>query len=183
MPKSIHPTVKHASEDPSIRGGIRSEIRSIVGAITEAQAESDHELVSELTAELIALMDKHEDKYELYAHVIKNSINGAKKSKEIAHPFTAKARALNKLADQLEQRLKDDMKQRNLKEVEARVYTIRIQKNNNSKVIVNIPAEQLPERFQRVNPDKIKLKSAIIDGEEVEGVTLELGEQIKIYPY
>lgn len=174
---------KHASQEHDTFFDIRGEIRSIVGAITEAQAERDYELVSELTDELIALMDKHENKYELYAHVIKNSINGAKKSKEIAHPSIAKARALNKLAELLEQRLKDDMKRRNLKEVEARIYTIRIVENNISKVIVNIPAEQLPERFQRVKPDKIKLKSAIIDGEEVEGVTLELGEQIKIYPY
>ncbi len=167
---------KHASQ-------IKGEIRSIVGDIIKAQAERDYELVSELTDELIDLMDKHEDKYELYAHVIKNSINGEKKSREIAHPSIAKARALKSLAELLEQRLKDDLKQRNLKEVEARIYTIRIEENNNSKVIVNIPAEQLPERFQRVKPDKIKLKSAIIDGEEVEGVTLELGEQIKIYPY
>ena len=174
---------KHASQEHDTFFDIRGEIRSIVGDITEAQTERDYELVSELTDELIALMDKHEDKYELYAHVIKNSINGAKKRKEIAHPYNAEARALKKLAELLKQRLKDDMKQHDLKEVKARIFTIRIEGNNNSKVIVNIPAEQLPERFQRVKPDKIKLKSAIIDGEEVEGVTLELGEQIKIYPY
>ena len=174
---------KHASQEHDTFFDIKGEIRSIVGAITEAQAERDYELVSELTDELIALMDKHEDKYELYAYTIKNSINGEKESREIAHPSIAKARALKNLAKLLEQRLKDDMKQRDLKEVEARIYTIRIEENNISKVIVNIPAEQLPERFQRVKPDKIKLKSAIIDGEEVEGVTLELGEQIKIYPY
>ena len=165
---------KHASQD------IKGEIRSIVGKITEAQAERDYELVSELTDELIALMDKHEDKYELYAHVIKNSINGETKSREIAHPSMAKARALKNLAKLLEQRLKDDMKQRNLKEVGARIYTIRILKNNIPTVVVNIPAEQLPERFQRVNPDKHKLLSALLNGEEVEGVTLELGEHIII---
>ena len=77
---------KHASQD------IRDEIRSIVGAITEAQVEGNHELVSKLTDKLIALMDKHEEKYELYAHVIKNSINGAKRRREIAHPYIAKAR-------------------------------------------------------------------------------------------
>lgn len=174
---------KHASQEHDTFFDIKGEIRSIVGAITDAQAEGDHELVSERTDELIALMDKHEDKYELYAYTIKNSINGAKKSKEIAHPYKAKASALNKLAELLEQRLKDDMKQRNLKEVKARIFTIRIVKAKNPKVIVNIPAEQLPERFQRVEPNKIELNSAIIDGEEVEGVTLELGEYIKIYPY
>ena len=164
---------------------IKGEIRSIVGTITEAQAERNDELVSELTDELIALMDKHEDKYGLYAHVIKNSINGAKVSTERARPHNAKASALNKLAELLKQRLKDDMKQRNLKEVEARICTIRIEENNISKVIVNIPAEQLPKRFQRVRvePNKIKLRSAIEDKEEVEGVTLEFGEHIKIYPY
>ena len=174
---------KHASQEHDTFFDIKGEIRSIVGAITEAQVERDSELVSELTDELIALIDKHEDKYELYAYTIKNSINGAKKSKEIARPHNAKRRALKNLAELLEQRLKDDMKQRNLKEVEARIHTIRIVKNNIPTVIVNIPAEQLPERFQRVEPNKIKLNSAIIDGEEVEGVTLELGEHIKIYPY
>lgn len=174
---------KHAKQEHDSGFNIKDEIRSIVGNIIEAQVEKDYELVSELTDELIALMDKHKEKYELYAHVIKNSINGEKKSREIAHPSIAKARALKKLTELLEQRLIDDMKQDNLKEVAARIYTIRIVKNNNPRVVVNIPAEQLPERFQRVKPDKIKLQSAIIDGEEVEGVPLELGEQIKIYPY
>ena len=174
---------KHASQEQDSSLDIRGEIRSIVGAITEAQAEGNAELVSELTDELIVLMDKHEDKYELYAHVIKNSINGAKKRKEIAHPYNAEASALKKLAELLKQRLKDDMKQGNLKEVETGIFTIRIEEDAIPTVIVNIPAEQLPERFQRVKPDKIKLRSAIIDGEEVEGVTLELGGHIKIYPY
>ena len=174
---------KRASQEHNTFFDIRGEIRSIVEVITEAQAEKDSELVSERTDKLIALMDTHEDKYELYADTIKRSKDGAKKRKEIAYPHNAKAKALNKLAELLEQRLKDDMKQRNLKEVEARIYTIRIMKAKNPKVIVNIPAEQLPERFQRVEPNKIKLNSAIINGEEVEGVTLEVGEYIKIYPY
>ena len=117
---------KHASQEHDTFFDIKGEIRSIVGAITEAQAEGAHELVSERTDELIALMDKHEDKYELYADTIKRSKDGAKNSKEIAYPHNAKAKALNKLAELLKQRLKDDMKQRNLKEVEARIYTIRI---------------------------------------------------------
>ena len=174
---------KHASQEHDTFFDIRGEIRSIVGAITEAQVERDSELVSELTDELIALMDKHEDKYELYAHVIKNSINGVRERKEIARPYNAEAKALKDLAELLKQRLKDDMKQRNLKEVEARIHTIRIEEATIPTVIVNIPAEQLPERFQRVEPNKIKLKSAIINGEKVEGVTLELGEYIRIYPY
>lgn len=174
---------KHASQEHETFFDIRGEIRYIVGAITEAQVERDYEKVSELTDELIALIDKHEDKYELYAHVIKNSINGVRERKEIARPYNAEAKALNKLAKLLEQRLKDDMKQRNLKEVKARIYTIRIVKATIPTVIVNIPPEQLPERFQRVEPNKIKLNSALIDGEEVEGVILEVGEYIKIYPY
>ena len=174
---------KHASQEHDTFFDIRGEIRSIVGAITEAQVERDSELVSELTDELIALIDKHEDKYELYAQVIKNSINGEQKRREIAYPSNAEALALKNLAELLKQRLKDDMKQRNLKEVEARIYTIRIEENTIPTVIVNIPAEQLPERFQSVEPDRIKLRSAIIDGEEVEGVTLEVGEHIRIYPY
>ena len=44
------------------------------------KSEKDSELVSELTDELIALIDKHEDRYELYAQVIKNSINGEQKA-------------------------------------------------------------------------------------------------------
>ena len=82
---------KHASQEHDTFFDIRGEIRSIVGKITEAQAENDHELVSELTDELIALVDNHEDKYELYAHVIKNSINGERKSKEIGSPVHSKS--------------------------------------------------------------------------------------------
>ena len=153
---------KHASQEHDTFFNIKGEIRSIVGAITEAQAERDYELVSERTDELIALMDKHEDKYALYAYTIKNSIKGEKESREIAYPHNAKARALNKLAELLEQRLKDDMKQRNFKEVEARICTIQIEENGIPTVIVNIPAEQLPERFQRVNPTRSNEKLANI---------------------
>ena len=174
---------KHASQEQDTFFDIRGEIRSIVGAITEAQVERDSELVSELTDELIALMDKHEDKYELYAYVIKNSINGEQKRREIAYPSNAEARSLKNLAELLKQRLKDDMKQHNLKEIEVGIHTIRIEEDDIPTVIVSIPAEQLPERFQRVEPNKIKLRSAIINGEKVEGVTLELGEHIRIYPY
>ena len=101
---------KHASQEHDTFFDIKGEIRSIVGAITEAQVERDSELVSELTDELIALIDKHEDKYELYAQVIKNSINGEQKRREIAYPSNAEARALKNLAELLKQRLKDDMK-------------------------------------------------------------------------
>ena len=76
---------KHASQEHDTFFDIKGEIRSIVGAITEAQVERDSELVSELTDELIALIDKHEDKYELYAQVIKNSINGEQKRRQIAY--------------------------------------------------------------------------------------------------
>ncbi len=162
---------------------IRDEIRSIVTDITRAQAESDHELVSELTDELIDLIDTHEDKYELYASTIRNSINGAEKRREIARPYMKEASALNKLAKQLKERLQDDMKQHNLREVEAGKFTIRILRANIPKVIVNIPVERLPERFQRVEPRRQELQSAIIDGEEVEGVTLELSEFIQIFPF
>jgi len=158
----------------------RDEIRSIVEAILKAQTENDYELVSEQTDELTALIDEHEDKYKSYASVIKNSERGASNRKE-------EAQALSNLAGLLRQRLQDDMKQRNLMEVKASNYTIRIVKNEIPTVIVDIPAEQLPERFQRVvqrvESNKIELRSAIINGEEVEGVTLELGEHIKIYRY
>ena len=119
-----------------------------------------------------------------YTHMSSGILStGQKRGKRsLTRPY-AEASALKNLAKLLEQRLTDDMKQRNLKEVAARIYTIRIVENNIPTVIVNIPAEQLPERFQRVKPDKIKLNSAIIDGEEVEGVTLEVGEHIRIYPY
>lgn len=173
---------KHTSQQPD---DIKGEITSVVEDIMEARVENDQGLVSELTDKLIALMDKHEDKYELYASTIKRSAAGAEERKEKIRSDRAKVTALTKLEEQLRQRLKDDMKQHNLNVVNAGFFTIRVRKDDMPTVIVNIPAEQLPERFQRrkVEPDKPKLKSAIIDGEEIEGVHLELGDHIEIFSF
>ena len=178
----IHETVTHASPDPDTLFEITGEIKVIIREITEAQAEKDYDLVETLTEELLGLMDKHEDKYERYVHVIKNSLNSDAGNKEIADVFQAKATALNNLAKRLKDTILQDMKEHNLSKVDAGIFTIRTQKNSIPTLTVSVDAEELDERFQIIEPNKDELRFAICNGEEIEGVTLEKGVHIRIGP-
>ena len=177
-----HETLTHASSDPNALFEITTEIKVIIQEITQAQADKDLKLVGELTDELLTLMDKHEDKYERYVHVIKNSLLGAKGNKEIADQFQAKATALNNLAKRLKDRLKADMEQHGLSKVDAGIFTVRTQTNSVATLTVEVPAIELPERFQRIEPNTDELRFALTNGEEVEGVTLEKGQHVRINP-
>lgn len=178
--KNLHPTLQHASKDPDTLFDITSEIKVIIREITIAQYDKDYDLVSELTDELTNLMDKHENKYESYVHVIKNSLNAATGNKEIADQFMAKYTALNNLAKRLKERLHQDMKQHGLNKVDAGIFTVREQRNSVASLEVEVQPEQLPEEFQRIEIDTAELRAALEFGEEVKGASLKKGTHIRI---
>ena len=173
---------KGTSNDPWGLFDISDEMKLIIVEIAEAQAAKDYDAVETLTDELIEIIDMHEDKYEASIHVIKNSLNSAAGNQELANAFQAKATALNNVAKRLKQRILDDMKSHGLKSVNAGIFTVRTVKNSVATLTVHVPADQLPERFWKIEPDNDELRHAISTGDEVEGVTLEKGEHIRFSP-
>ena len=173
---------KGPGKDPWTLFDISDEMKMIILEIAEAQAAKDYDTVEELTEELIEIIDMHEDKYEASIHVIKNSLNAAAGNQELANAFQAKATAHNNVAKHLKQRLQDDMKRHGLNTVDAGIFTVRTVKNSVATLTVHIPADQLPERFWKIEPDNDELRFAISGGDEVEGVTLEKGEHIRFSP-
>ena len=166
----------HVSKEADVIFDITGKIKQATLEITEALQQGDEELVEDLFEDLIALINSHENKYEAVAYTIIDSRN-------LTEEYRAKAKAYNDLAKRLKERLQDRMNQQGLRELDAGIFTLRIQRNGLPTVIVDIPAEDLPEQFHNIKPNKEKLRLALSKGERVEGVTisfLEIGEHIKI---
>lgn len=143
---------------------ITREIKRVTEEIIEAQKQNDCDLVDELTEELISLINLESNRYEAIAHVIKNCENTAK--------------ALNKTARTLRERVLQNMKQLDLLRVDAGRFTVT--RKSGSKVKIDVSVEELPERFQSIKANKRELGRAIRNGEKVEGVQLEQSESIWI---
>ena len=174
------PTKRYASRNPNTLFDISDEMKSILAELTDAQYERDHERIEELTNELIEIIEMHSNKYEATVHVIKDAINTAKGNQEIADQFQAKATANNNLAKRLKTKLLEDMKMHGLTKVVAGIFSVRTQKNSVPTLTVNVPPEELPEQFQKVEADNDELRAALSSGTEVKGVTLVKGEHIRI---
>ena len=174
------PMKKHTSDDPYSLFDISGDMKLIIREICTAQEEKDAERVEELTCELMDLIDLHSDKYEATAYVILNSIEAGKNNQAISNQFQAKATAHNNLAKRLKQRLLDDMQQHGIKKVNTGIFTIREQVNGVASLEVEVPPEQLPEEFQKIEIDTATLRAALEFGEEVDGAYLKKGTHLRI---
>lgn len=150
------------------------EIKQVTTEFTNALQEDNEELAEELFEELIDLINSHEERYQTVACIIIDSRN-------LTEEYRAKARAYNDLANRLRDRLQNRMNQQGLKELQAGIFTLRIQRTGFPTVIIDIPVEELPEQFHSIKPDKVKLRDALSDGEKIHGVTLEIGEYVAIH--
>lgn len=177
--KKQRPT-EHASKDPYTLFDITGDMKRIIVEITEAQQDKNLELVNELTDELIDMMEIHSDKYAGYAHTIKNSINAAEGNQAIANEFQAIATAHNNLARRLKDRLQQDMEHHGITKVNAGIFSIRTQINSVASLEVSTDAEELPERFQRIEINNEELRFALSSGEEVDGAELVKGSHVRI---
>ena len=164
---------KHSSRESDTFFDITGEIKQVTTEIIKALEKQDEDLVEVLFEELIDLINSHENKYEAAAYTIIDSLN-------LTQEYQAKARAYRYLAKRLKERLQDRMNQRGLRELDAGIFTLRIKRNGHPTVIVDIPAEKLPEEFHNIKPNKEKLRLALSNGVKIEGVTLEIGEYVAI---
>lgn len=150
------------------------EIKQVTTEFTNALQQDNEELAEELFEELIDLINTHEERYQTVACIIIDSRN-------LTEEYRSKARAYNDLAKRLKDRLQNRMDQQGLRELEAGIFTLRIIRNGHPTVIIDIPAEELPVQFHSIKPDKVKLRDALSNGEEIEGVSLEIGEYVAIH--
>lgn len=149
------------------------EIKQVTFEITQALQKKDEELVEELFEDLIDLINSHENRYEAVAYAIVHSC-------DLVEEYRSKIRGYMYVAKRLKDRLRDRMNQQGLKELDTGIFRLWIKKNVHPTVIVDIPAEELPKEFHSIKPDKVKLREALSNGEEIEGVTLELGEHVRV---
>ena len=161
---------------------LQAEIGQIIDDIVDAEIAGDTEAVEALLGELDQLYDARSTKLEGYVHVIKNSINTAKGCKSEAEFFDKRATALNNLAKRLKERLHDDLVHHDEESATAGKYRIARQKNSVPTVNVSIPDEDLPPEYQsvKVEADKKALRTALANGEEIDGVEMEVGEHVRI---
>ena len=160
---------------------LTAEITDIVDDIIDAAIAGDISQQHALYDELAALYDARSEKHEGYVHVIKNAEAAAEACQAEADRFLARARALVNLAKYLKETLWLDLYQHGEKRTEAGNFKIARQ-NGQKRVVVRIPAEELPADYQRITiqADKNALKDALKDGTEIDGVQLESTEHIRI---
>lgn len=181
-PYPIEENERMSQKDPFTLFDLTETIKAIISDIIDAESVSDKEQVNALMEELDTLYDARESKHEAYVHVIKNSLAGAENHQSVSDEFGARARALTNLAKRLKQRLLEDMEQHGEEVVNAGIFKIARQRNSQPSVVLHTAADELPEEFQRVTieADKDALREALNAGETLNGVTLHLGEHIRI---
>ena len=157
-------------------------IRDIVDDIVDAIITGDTEAVESLIDELDSLYERRSEKHEGYVHVIKNAEAAAEACYKEATAFYARNKALKGLATRLKDTLMADLHQHGETRTTAGTFKIARQKNSQPSVILNIDAEALPEAYQRltIEADKTALKDALENGTEIDGVSLETGEHLRI---
>lgn len=157
-------------------------IGDIVDDIVDAIIAGDTEEVESLFDELDTLYSARSEKHEGYVHVIKNAEAAAEACYKEANAFYARNKALKGLATRLKDILMADLHQHGETRTTAGNFKIARQKNSQPSVILNIEAEALPTDYQRITieANKEALKDAIQNGTEIDGVSLETGEHLRI---
>ncbi len=156
---------------------ISAAIEDVCRRIGEAgDAESP-----ELIAELERLFESREQKHVGYVHVIKNTHATLTGLRAEITLFKNRVRALMQLEARLKSALQVDLKRHGETSVLAGNYRIARQ-TGQKRVVVNVPNETLPAEYQHVRTaaDRVGLKHALEQGEQIEGVELQDTEHIRI---
>ena len=160
---------------------LNARIAEVVDRILEADLDDELEADDPLYEELDGLFEARTEKHEKYVHVIKNAEYSAEAAKAEAAAFSARAKALENLSRRLKETLRLDLHQYGEKSTTAGSFKIARQ-NGAPRVVVRVEPEELPTDYQRVRveADKTALKTALKNGEEVNGVELESTEHVRI---
>ena len=158
---------------------LNAEIEDILSAIGTVGADSPE--AEPLFDELESLYENRAAKQEGYVHVIRNAETSASALRAEASQFTARAKALERIAERLKHRLQDDMARHGEQVIDAGMFTVRRQASPPA-VDVHVPVEALPEAFHKVSvtADKAAIKEALQAGIPVAGAELRRGEYVRI---
>lgn len=161
---------------------ITEELRSF----QEALIENDGVISDEMEERFDELLDMEEEKTEGYIRVIRDLEATASAVKEEEDRLKKRRRALERSADELKDRLCEAMEIRGQEVRETDLGKVRVQEASRRSLNVQVDAEALPDRFQRVSvkPDKREIRAALEDGDEVAEEVAELDEAstyIRIY--
>jgi len=161
-----------------IANAIADKVNDILDAVLDRE---DTETIDDLYAELDGLYETRAEKLESYVHVIKNAEAAAKACKDEANAFYAKSKAYENLSRRLKDTLLHDLTLHGEKSCDAGRFNVARQKSP-QRVVVRIPASDLPTEYQRVTieADKTALKHALKANGGIDGVQLEDSEHIRI---
>ena len=161
------------------------ETLSAIQSAKESTAEQLHDAelavaeAKDALAEVSELVGNKLGNYAKYIQNLDTLKNGVElKIKE----FTRRKNAITRTAEWLKENLSAYLRVHGMHSVSAGAFKIAKQKNSQPSVILNISAEALPTEFQRITieADKTALKLALKNGTEIDGVSLETGEHLRI---
>lgn len=164
---------------------ITTDMRQIDELLTTLEGDISDPAIEEAITEWIAEMDSDlKTKVDGYAAYVTELLALAAARKDEAKRLRDRAAVNENAAKRLKERLLYALQERGIDKVETLRYTITVAKNGGvAPLSVQVPAEALPPRFQKVtiDADNQAIRAAIDAGEEVDGATLmERGTSLRI---
>ena len=160
---------------------LNEQILELVVEIEAAETAGDTELIAELEETITQTFTAIDAKRERYCEVIRTADAQSKALREEARRFSARAKNMDALSKRLKLSLQEDLEKFGEVRAEAGKFQLAIT-NSPQRVVLEIPVEMLPSRFQDVlvKMDTTALRKALQDGESVEGASLEQGTHLRI---
>ncbi len=152
-------------------------------AIDAMFEQSEGELTPQIENALAAYSENRNKSIDGLCYVIRNREARAKARKDEADRFAKLAKADANTADRLKRYLLGWLQNSGLEKVETEKFAVRVQQNGRPAFVVEIPYEDLPERFTRekLEVDGNALYDAWKAGENLPiGVQVEVGSHLRI---
>lgn len=146
--------------------------------LNEDNSEDQIKLIEE---RIIELLDKQENKYENILKIRSNKIAQAKMLQDEIERLQKKLKPLNNTVDRLENYLDESLRLNGIQTLEVWTFSLSY-RTSESVEIENewlLPAEFVKIKETR-SPDKIAIKKAIKDGQQVTGATIKTNLNLQI---
>ena len=129
-----------------------------------------------------ALTGEIECKFEGYGKILSQMNNDISSLKEEEKRISERRKSIENRVSKIKEHLMYSMNAMGTHKIKTTLFSYNIQRNPAS-VVVDVPWEQLPEDFLKYKDpdiDKTKLKKALQDGAEIDGVRLVQTESLRI---
>ena len=164
---------------------ITADMREIDHLLATLEGDISDPAIDEAITEWIEEMDSDlKGKVEGYAAYVTELLALAAERNDEAKRLKERAKVNENAAKRLKDRLLWALQERGIDKVETLRYTVSVSTAGGmQKLDVQVPAEELPPRFQKVtiDADNKAIREAMAAGEEVDGATLmERGTVLRI---